>query len=488
MSSDTRVSMSVLLIDDEPAILRTIGDHLSARGHRVYQAERGAEGLEVLRREAIDLVITDLKMPGMDGFEVLREVKRLSPGAEVIMVTAHGDIDNAVRAMREGAFDFFTKPIKLRELTASLERTARFHALRTEKDRYRERLNRIGAQGRQRYGLSAIVGESAAIRAVKTLIEQVCQTDATTVLIGGETGTGKELVARAIHYEGRRADGPFAAVNCSAIPESLFESEFYGHEKGAFTDARESHQGHFELADGGTLFLDEIGDISLTMQSRLLRTLEERQVRRVGGSREIPVDVRVVSATNRDLRQAVSEGKFREDLYYRLNTFIIRVPPLRERPEDVLPLAAHFLDRYSREMRKSIEGFTPDAGVTLKSYPFPGNCRELRNTVERAVILCRTDRMTPDDLMFELPHAPNNEGQGTPPESSPAPDPLTPLSLAGAESLNLNALINAVEREAIQEALRRCDGNQSQAARLLGISRYTLLRRMAQYQMRDDNT
>jgi DNA-binding NtrC family response regulator len=491
MPSDTRVSMSVLLIDDEPAILRTIGDHLSARGHRVFPAERGAEGLEILKREAIDLVITDLKMPGMDGFEVLREVKRLSPGAEVIMVTAHGDIDSAVRAMREGAFDFFTKPPRMRELTASLERTARFHALRREKDRYRERLDRLGAEARQRYGLSAIIGESQPIRAVKTLIEQVCRTEATTVLITGETGTGKELVARAIHCESARAGGPFVAVNCTAIPESLVESEFYGHVKGAFTDAREDRAGHFERADGGVLFLDEIGDMNPGMQTRLLRTLEERRVRRVGGSAEIPVDVRVVSATNRDLRQAVSEGRFREDLYYRLNTFTLRVPPLRERPEDILPLAEHFLERYAREMRKPIEGFTPDAASLLTSHAFPGNVRELRNTVERAVILCRAGQVTPDDLMFEPTPAPDGENRVPQPgPSGPAPEGPIPdaIRLKHVENLNLNALLNAVEKEAIREALRRCNGNQSQAARRLGVSRYTLLRRMAQYQMRDDNT
>ena len=488
MSSDTRVSMTVLLIDDDDDVRRTLGNHLKALGHRLHTAERGAEGLEVLRREVINIVITDIKMPGMDGFEVLREVKRSSPGVEVILLTAYGDIEAAVRAMREGAFDFFTKPFNIQSLTASMQRTARFHALRREKDRYRERLDRLGAQGRQRYGLSAIIGEGAAIQAVKTLIEQVCQTDATTVLICGETGTGKELVARAIHYESARAAGPFVAVNCTAIPESLIESEFYGHVKGAFTDARQDRAGYFEQADGGTLFLDEIGDMNLGMQTRLLRTLEERRVRRVGGSTEVPVDVRVVSATNRDLRQAISEGKFREDLYYRLNTFTLRVPPLRERPEDILPLAQHFLDRYSREMRKPIEGFTPEAGTLLEAHPFPGNVRELRNTIERAVILCRAGQVTPDDLMFEPTPAPDGEDQVPQTElSNPAPEESIPdaIRLRHVESLNLNALLNAVEKEAIREALRRCNGNQSQAARLLGISRYTLLRRMAQYQMRD---
>ena len=481
MSSDARVEMTILLIDDEPDILRTVGNYLRDRGYRIYPVEGGGEGLDVLRREAVDIVITDLKMPGMDGLEVLREVKRTSPEVEVIIVTAYGDVEAAVQAMREGAFDFFTKPVKMRELTAALERTVRFHALRQEKDRYRGRLNRLDAEARRRYGLSAIVGESQAVRVLRNLILQVCQTDATTVLVCGETGTGKELVARAIHTESGRAGGPFVAVDCSAVPESLVESEFYGHVKGAFTDARESRAGHFEVADGGTLFLDEIGDMSLGMQMRLLRTLEERRVRRVGGSKEIPVDVRVVSATHRDLPQAVSEGGFREDLYYRLNTFTIYVPPLRERPEDVLPLARHFLDRYAREARKPVEGFAPEAAALLQAHPFPGNVRELRNVVERAVILCQGRQVTPEDLQVRPPSLWHPAPQDSPEALTPhgASDGPAPLSLTHVEGLNLEA----IEKVAIQEALRRAGGNQAQAARLLGLSRMALHRRMRHHRL-----
>ncbi|OGG46901.1 MAG: hypothetical protein A3F84_01120 [Candidatus Handelsmanbacteria bacterium RIFCSPLOWO2_12_FULL_64_10] len=458
MSVDNRVRMNILLIDDDPDILVSIGDYLRDTGHRVFAVAGGAEGLETLRREVVDIVVTDLMMPGMDGFEVLREARRAWPGVEVIMVTAYGDVEGAVRAMREGAFDFFTKPVRLRELNASLERTVRFHALRREKDRYRERLDRLDAEERRRYGLSAIIGEGTAIRAVKGLIEQVCQTDATTVLVCGETGTGKEMVARAVHHGSGRAGGAFVAVDCSTVPEPLFESEFYGHVKGAFTGAQEAHRGYFEQASGGTLFLDEVGDMRPEMQARLLRTLEERRVRRVGGAEETPVDVRVVAATNKDLPGAISEGRFREDLYYRLNAFTIRVPPLRERPEDILPLARHFLDRYRREMRRGVAGFTPEAEALLRPHPFPGNVRELRNTVERAVILCRGDRVTPDDLLFESPRP-------APPE--------------GTDSLN----IEEAERRLIREALRRSGGNQVQAARLLGISRDALRRRMESYQI-----
>ncbi|OGG57004.1 MAG: hypothetical protein A3F84_05385 [Candidatus Handelsmanbacteria bacterium RIFCSPLOWO2_12_FULL_64_10] len=484
MSSDTRVKMNILLIDDEPDILRSVGDYLKTRGHRVFTARGGAQGLGILRREDVDIVITDVKMPDIDGFEVLREVWDTSPRTEVIMVTGFGDIDMAVQAMREGAFDFFTKPIKMVELSASIERTVRFHALRQEKDRAQERLDRIEEESRQRYGLSAILGESAAIQKVRDLIRQVCRTDATTVLICGETGTGKELVARAIHCESARAGGPFVAVDCTAIPQTLMESVFYGHEKGAFTDARETRKGHFEQADGGVLFLDEIGDMPPEMQVRLLRTLEERRIRRVGGSVEIPVNVRVVSATNRDLPAAIAQGRFREDLYYRLNAFTISLPPLRERPEDIPSLAEHFLRRFAREMQKPIEGFSPEALTLLRSHPFPGNCQELANAVERAVILCKARRITPDDLLF----SPSlRQPDGTPqegPEQRSAPLCADLSSALGAVP-ETDLSLSAVEAGAIREALRRCAGNRGEAARILGLSRFALRRRMAHYKIED---
>ena len=471
--SDARVEMGILIIDDEPAILRNLKNHLTARGHRVYTAEGGAGGLETLRREAVDIVITDVKMPGMDGFEVLREVRRTSPGVEVIMVTAYGDLDAAVRAMREGAFDFFSKPVKLQELVASLHRTERFQVLRRENARYREHLDLLGTEARGRYGLSAIIGESRATQSVRDLIEQVCRTDATTVLICGETGTGKELVARAIHYESARAGGPFVAVDCSAIPHALVESEFYGHVKGAFTDARESRKGHFELAEGGTLFMDEIGDMDLAMQTRLLRTLEERRVRPVGGAREIPVNLRVVSATNQNLPETIAHGKFRKDLYYRLNAFTIYIPPLRDRPEDILPLASHLLEQYAREMRKPVEGFTSEVEALLKVHPFPGNVRELRNTIERAVILCKTGRVTPEDLNMPSPLS-----AGLPAASGAGSDPI------GTSHLNDNLNLAEAEVRLIREALRRSGGNRAQTAKLLGLSRSALHRRMAHYNLR----
>ncbi|MDA0748823.1 MAG: sigma-54 dependent transcriptional regulator, partial [bacterium] len=434
-------------------------------GYVVDTAESGSAGIEALKQKPVDIVITDFRMPGMDGFEVLRQVKQISPDTEVILITAFGDIDGAVQVMREGAFDFFSKPVKLRELTASLRRTVRFQEVRKEKEQYRERLERIDGAARRRYGLDAIVGKGSAMQNVRSLIAQVWPAETTTVLVCGETGTGKELVARAIHYGSGRAGDPFVAVDCSAVPQDLFESLFYGHVKGAFTDAREARAGYFEEADGGTLFLDEIGDLPLAMQVRLLRTLEERRIRRVGGMEERPVDVRIISATNRDLTAAIASGGFRKDLYYRLNTFTISLPPLREHPEDIPMLANHFLDRFTHELHKPFSGFTPEAEDVLSRHSFPGNVRELRNILERAVILCGTDKITPEDLQIDL--------------FSPVV-PGTIPDIAERNELNLSE----IEKDAIREALTRARGNRVRAAGLLGISRDALRRRMERYNIR----
>ena len=486
--NQVQVELNILVIDDDPGILWSVGNYLEGRGHRVYKAGDGREGLELLSRESIDIVITDVKMPGMDGFQVLSEVRRASPGTEVIVITAFGDIESAVRAMREGAFDFFPKPFDVGALSAALQRTVRFQTLRREKDRYRRRLDRADREDRQRYGLSAIVGGSQATRDVIGLIETVCQADGTTVLVSGETGTGKELVARAIHWQSARADAAFVALDCSAIPESLVETEMFGHVKGAFTDASEARKGHFELADGGTLFLDEISGMGLEAQAKLLRSLEERRVRPVGGAREIPVDVRVISATNLDLPQAVCEGAFRQDLYYRLNAFTIHIPPLRERPDDILAIAEHFLSRYLRELHKPVGGLSPEAAALLEAHAFPGNVRELRNLIERAAILSKTGSIEADDLKFDAQASPI-------PEQTEYLEPQTPPAHAlGSATLEIEdpgrlarALptddlnLSGIEREVIREALRRCAGNQMRAAGLLGVSRTALHRRMERH-------
>ena len=387
----------------------------------------------------------------MNGFEVLRQVQSISPETEVIVITGVQEAENAFRALREGAFDFFNKPFKVEELNAAIQRTVRYQALRKEKDRVQAKLDRMEAKEREKSGLNALIGESEAVVKMKAQIQQVAATDYTTVLIVGETGTGKELVARAVHSESDRAGGPFVAVNCSAIPGNLFESAFFGHKKGAFTDAKADQKGHFELADGGTLFLDEIGDMPLEMQVRLLRTLEERCIRPVGSSDEIAVDVRVVAATNRVLSVAVQEGNFREDLYYRLNVFAIQVPPLRERSGDVLFLAQHFLAGYARDLRKPLMGFSREAEALLQKQVFPGNVRMLKNAVERAAILCGGREIDADDLSFELF------------EIGPASSVDRMVQSFPEDQMSLPAF----EKALLCEALRRTEGNQVQAAALL---------------------
>ncbi|MFT5370024.1 MAG: two-component system response regulator AtoC [Candidatus Latescibacterota bacterium] len=470
------MQLSIFVVDDDPSVLRSVSNYLQARGHHVQRFTEGSKAIDVLAREGVDIVITDVQMPEMNGFEVLKRVKEISPRTEVIMITAFGDVENAVKAMREGAFDFFSKPFKVQDLSAALQRTVRFQELRRERDRYETQLARLGQVGQADYGLAAIIGEGDAIGQVREQIVQVAQADHTSVLIGGETGTGKELVARAIHYESARAAGPFVAVDCSAIPESLMESVFYGHVKGAFTDAKADRAGHFEAADGGTLFLDEIGDMDIGMQAKLLRTLEERKVRRLGGSRDVGVDIRVVSATNRDLLAEISKGSFRQDLFFRLNTFQITLPSLRQRVDDIPILAQHFLTRFATEMRKPIPVLSADAEAMLAAHPFLGNVRELRNLMERAMILCQDDVVMPAHMQLDLVvHLESLSASAT---AVPAP-----IDLQGMlQTLNLSDLeLDGVEKAVMEEVLLRVRGHQGKAADSLGLSRDAIRRRMVKY-------
>jgi two-component system, NtrC family, response regulator AtoC len=453
-------SLRLLLIDDEEIIHRSVGRFLENMGYQILHAYSGREGLEVFFEQGADILISDIKMPDMDGIELLDKLNKQAADVEVILITGHGDLTTAIQAMRNGAFDFFNKPVEMEELIASLERTQRYRALRREKDRIQQQLEAFLRSDAGQLRAGEIIGESQGILDLLELVEKVASTERTTVLLQGESGTGKELVARAIHRNSARAEAPFVSINCTAIPDNLFESELFGHEKGAFTDAKGIRKGMFELSDGGVIFLDEIGDMDLAAQAKLLRVLEERCIRRVGGTREIPVDVRLIAATNQHLKQLVEEGKFREDLFFRLNVFPIAVPPLRERGDDVLLLAYHFLRQFAEEIRKNITHIEPEVQEIFKMYSFPGNVRELRNIIERAVILCDGSRLTVREFI-DLARSRD--------ETREEPD----------EEMQFD--LGELEERAIRAAMAKVDNNQTDAARLLNIGHDALRYRLKKY-------
>jgi two-component system, NtrC family, response regulator AtoC len=448
-------SLSLLLIDDEEIIHRSIGDFLKRLGYTVRHAHKGDEGLAMYREHGADIIITDIRMPDLDGIGLLECLRAENADVEVILITGHGDLDTAVQALRRGAFDFFSKPVRLEELMASLERTQRYQKVKREKVRIEERLE-VLMRTEDNNTRHELIGQSEPMRQVMDLVQKVSATNHTTVLIQGESGTGKELVAQAIHRLSRRAEAPFSVVNATAIPDTLFESELFGHEKGAFTDAKNMRKGLFELSRGGSLFLDEVGDLSSASQAKILRVLEERTVRRVGGGQEIAVDVRLIAATHQNLNHRIESGEFRQDLFFRLNVFTIRLPPLWQRGDDVILLAQHFLRSFSEEFGKEIHEISPEAIERLYRYPFPGNVRELRNLIERAVILCDGDVLTPAEFT-DLTAA------------TDAPTADAPLELAG------------LEEQAIRRALARSADNQTEAARLLGIGHDALRYRLKKY-------
>ena len=451
--------IKILLVDDDEMIRKSAGAFLRKMGHEVVYATNGREGLERFEQEGADIVISDIMMPDVDGLDFLRSLKERGSDVEVILVTGHGDLETAVEALRHGAFDFFTKPVRLEELKAALERTSRYQSIRREKDRIQARLESL-VLAADPVDQSVIIGESDAMAQVGELVAKVARTERTTVLIRGESGTGKELVARAIHRGSPRADAAFISINCTAVPDSLLESELFGHEKGSFTDATQSRKGMFELSHGGTLLLDEVGDMTPASQSKILRALEERVIRRVGGVEEIPVDVRLVAATNQNLDELLNDGSFRQDLFFRLNVFTIDLPPLRERGDDVLLLAYHYLGRYAREFRKDISVIDEAATRLLRRYEFPGNVRELRNLIERAVILADGASLSVNELA-DL-HA----------TAQPA-DPGVDEHLTLVES----------ERRAIVHALDSSGGNQTAAARRLGIGTDALRYRLKKHNL-----
>jgi two-component system response regulator AtoC len=439
--------VKILVVDDEPIVRESLHDWLTDTGYEVSTAENGPKALEIVEEERPGIIIADLVMPGMDGIELMKRAKAIDPSVEVIIITAYASISTAIAAMKEGAYDYIEKPFCPERAELLIEKLAEHRKLVEENLSLRLRLE-------DHYRFENIIAKSPKMQRVIEVIKIVAKSNA-TVLITGESGTGKELVARAIHSQSHRRGKPFVAVSCAALPESLLESELFGHEKGSFTGAYAQKKGKFEFASGGTLFLDEVGEMSANIQVHLLRVLEEKEFARVGGNQPIKVDVRVVSATNKDLKKAVASGEFREDLYYRLNVVAIELPPLRERKEDIPLLAQHFLNDFAVENQKRITGFSPEATEFLLGYDWPGNVRELENAIERAVILAKDSIITVAEL------------------------PQENMSLGRSGSLGKN--LKEVEKDHIMDVLNETGGNYSEAARILGITRMTLYNKVKEY-------
>jgi len=445
----------ILIVDDEKRMRRILQILLKSQGYEIKLAQDGDEAWSMFQQVPYDLVITDLKMPGIDGMELLGLINKQNPDVPVIVITAYGSVDSAVKAMKQGAYDYITKPFENEEIKIVVAKALSFSSMKHENRYLREA---VGAK----YNYDHFIGNSPRIRKVRELAAQVARTSS-TVLIQGESGTGKELIARLIHFNSLRAARPFVAFNCGALPNNLLESELFGYEKGAFTGAQKQKPGRFELAHKGTIFLDEVGNMSNELQTKMLRVLEERTFERLGGTNSFHVDVRIIAATNQDLKKMVQEGYFRSDLYYRLNIFPIEIPPLREYKEDIPLMVQYFLKRLSKEIGKQVKGVSQQPMNLLISQPWQGNVRELKNCLERAVILCKKQMIESRDLLLD---------QARPSHTSPHMNISIP-----AEGISLQG----VERSLIIDALSLAGGNQSRAASLLKITRNTLRYRMEKY-------
>ncbi|WP_447986585.1 sigma-54-dependent transcriptional regulator [Nitrospira sp. Nam74] len=456
---------TLLIIEDEERMRRLLELVLRQEGYELLLADSGEEGIRLLNNTGgIDLIVTDLQLGHSSGLDVLEAAKRVLPGVPVLIITGYGTVKSAVEAMQKGAYDYISKPVDHDELKIVIARAL-------EARRLSEDYHALQAGLHERFGFERIVGRSAALEAVKQLAMEVARTDA-TVLITGESGTGKELLARAIHYAGPRSAGPLVTVNCGGIPETLLESELFGYEKGAFTDAKKAKPGRFQLADRGTLFLDEIGEMSPAAQAKLLRVLEDHTVEPLGGTRGIKVDIRVIGATNQDLADLIKKGKFREDLYYRFNVCPLHIPPLRDRREDIPDLLDAFLKTTCRERGLHLRGVSPDALAILQRHQWPGNVRELHNVVEWITMRCREGDIKPE-------HLPSAIRTSSEPSISTA-SPSSPVSL-----LSLGLSVEELERAMLKEALEKTGGNVSEASRLLKVTRNTLRYRMAKYHLGD---
>jgi DNA-binding NtrC family response regulator len=450
--------MRILIVDDEEIVRQTIGDYLSQAGLVVEVANDGQSGLEQIQTGDYDLALIDLRMPGMDGITLLEKVRQVMPDQSVVIITGHGNMEAAIQALRLGAVDFLTKPIKLLELDAVLEKASRLLGLHRDKQRLRETIGGLQNLDFLRNRNRKIIGTSRATEEVRKQIRLAAEADCDTILISGETGSGKEVAAREIHFLAEQADSPFIAVSCPALPDSLVESELFGHVKGAYTGATEDRAGYFELADGGTLFLDEVAELSARTQAKLLRVLETRTVRRVGGSKERAVKLRVIAATNVSLEECVRAQKFRRDLYYRLNVYSINMQPLRKRREDIMLLAEHFLNGFEASKGMRFEGFSPEARALLTGYDYPGNARELRNLVDHAAILARSGQIEAGHLCL----------------------PGSLQEMAAAPSARPD---EDLERERILKALEETKWNRRETAKKLGMTYATLRYRMKRYQI-----
>jgi two-component system, NtrC family, response regulator HydG len=456
----------LLVADDDEAVRLSLERTLTREGYGVVLAPDGQAALDRLRQGGIDLLLSDLRMPGLTGLELLKLAKEVAPDVDVILLTAFGTVEEAVRAMKDGAIDFLTKPLQRAQLLRVVRQALERRSLIQQNRALQQRLDDLLRQGN-------MIGVSPAFKQMMTLIRQVADSSA-TVLVQGESGTGKELAARAIHDGSPRHAGPFVAVNCAALPETLLESELFGYEKGAFTGAASRKEGRFELADGGTLFLDEVADLSSLTQPKILRVLQEGEFERVGGTRTLRVDVRIVTATNQDLAQLVRDKRFREDLYYRLNVITVTTPPLRERREDIRVLAQHFLRVYAAKNNRTLEGFTDEALGCLEAYRWPGNVRELENVVERAVVLAR-------GTVIEVGNLPGNVTERSVTFTRDEPAAGRPGAAPdGVFTIRIGTPLAEIDQRVLEETLRFADGNRTVTAKLLGIDPKTVFRKLKQ--------
>ncbi len=457
------MTQRILVIDDEKLIRWTLEQHLVKEGYDVVTVDSAEKGLALINEDPPDLILLDNRLPDMTGLELLEKIKVQEHGLMVIMITAYGMVETAVKAMKYGAYDYISKPFNLEEITFVIKKALETGSLRTQIKQLRQEFT-----GK----VDTITGECDEMVKVKNHILKIAKSDATTVLIQGESGTGKELVAKALHYSSARADKPFMAINCAALPVTLLETELMGHEKGAFTDAKATKKGLFELADGGTVFLDEIGDMHMSMQAKLLRLLEEKTFKRVGGVKDIKVDVRVVSATNQELTKAMAEGNFRKDLYYRLQVVPIHLPPLRERGRDVLILAQQFIDYFNQECHKNVRGLSKEVEQILLDYAWPGNVRELKNVIERSMILEVENEIVSEHLSQDLLESLPSTTGGT---AGPT------VSLDGLVIPDSGLALEDVEHALVKKAIEMAGGNQTRAAQLLKMPRDAFRRRMKRF-------